>query len=102
MNIAENASELLPEKVLVSLCIFSKNLFLLHSGFVENHHNVPIASTEFQTLFCLPKPANISDCFLPCGRDGAQKRRLENPWLLLKGWGAGEDAARRDEGAWGC
>lgn len=55
VNIAENASELPPEKFLVSLCIFSKNLFLLHSGFVENHHNVPSASTEFQTLVLPPQ-----------------------------------------------
>lgn len=33
---------------LVSLGIFSENLFLLHAGFVENHHNAPIISTEFQ------------------------------------------------------
>lgn len=57
---------------------------------------------NFKLLFCLPKPANISDCFLPYGRDGAKRRHLENPWLLLKGWGAGEDAARRDEEAQGC
>lgn len=35
-------------RALVSLWIFSKNLFVLHAGFVENHHNAPIISTELQ------------------------------------------------------
>lgn len=35
-------------QALFSLWIFSENLFLLHAGFVENHHNAPIISTELQ------------------------------------------------------
>lgn len=37
-------------QTLVSLWILCENLFLLHAGFVENHDNAPIISTELQFL----------------------------------------------------
>lgn len=54
-NTNENVFQSLPDKVLVSLWIFSNNLFLLHSNFVENHHSAPKASTEFLTLLLPPQ-----------------------------------------------
>lgn len=91
-----------------ALWIFSENLFLLHAGFVENHHNAPTISTELQfpTL-----PADSSFAFLSqqtlqtasflvgeTGHEGGVWKSLSSCWR------AGErgKSSRRDVGTRGC